>query len=145
MFRSRKTRIAALITAGALTFSASPALAQSQAVGQINQGNLISALNNVSAQVSDIQALNDLTITDVRVVNVEDVANNNRVLNNALNRNDVNIVRNSLNNFLNNSLNNINVEILNNALNQNNVTVDDVVAVNVLSDGTVVLFVQDQT
>ncbi len=95
------------------------------------------ALNNIALQVD---ALNDVTITenDVRVVNVEDVLNNNRVLNNALNNNDVDI--NVLQDFLNNSLNNNNVEVLNDVLNDNDVAIGDVVAVNVLSGGDVVVF-----
>jgi len=84
--------------------------------------------------------LNDLTITDVRVVNVEDAVNNNRVLNNVLNNNQTDIA--VLQDFLNNSLNNNNVEIIKNALNDNNVAISDVVAIDVLSDGEVVIFVQ---
>ena len=84
--------------------------------------------------------LNDLTITDVRVVNVEDAVNNNRVLNNVLNNNPTDIA--VLQDFLNNSLNNNNVEIIKNALNDNNVAISDVVAIDVLSDGEVVIFVQ---
>lgn len=82
--------------------------------------------------------LNDLTITDVRVVNVEDAVNNNRVLNNVLNnQTDIAVLQD----FLNNSLNN-NVEIIKNALNDNNVAISDVVAIDVLSGGEVVIFVQ---
>jgi hypothetical protein len=84
--------------------------------------------------------LNDLTITDVRVVNVEDAVNNNRVLNNVLNNNQTDIA--VLQDFLNNSLNNNNVEIIKNALNDNNVAISDVVAIDVLSGGEVVIFVQ---
>jgi hypothetical protein len=114
---------------------AAPAVA-AQNTKQANQGNLISALNNVSVQIDRVNALNDLTITDVRVVNVEDVLNNNNVLNNSLNNNDV------LTDFLNNSLNNNNVEIIKNVLNNNNVAIDDVVAINVLSGGDIVIFQQ---
>jgi hypothetical protein len=42
----------------------------------------------------------------------------------------------ALQNFLNNN------EVLNNSLNRNNVNVEDVVAVDVLRGGTVVVFVQ---
>ena len=84
--------------------------------------------------------LNDLTITDVRVVNVEDAVNNNRVLNNVLNNNQTDIA--VLQDFLNNSLNNNNVEIIKNALNDNNVAISDVVAIDVLSGSEVVIFVQ---
>ena len=115
MFRSRKTRLAALITAGALTFSASPALAQVSNPVQLNTGNVISALNNLNVQ-----------ITEVRVVNVEDSVNNNRVnvnaLQNFLNRNDVNVdIRNVLNDL--------------DVLNQNTVIVQDITVI----DGTILV------
>ena len=48
-----------------------------------------------------------------------------------------------LQDFLNNSVNNNNVEIIKNVLNNNNndVDIDDVVAIDVLRNGDVVLFV----
>ncbi len=115
-----------------------------QTAGQATFGNLIAALNNINVQIDRLNALNDLTIGDVNVVNVEDVLNGNNVqaLNNALNRNDVDI--NVLRDVLNNSLNNLNVEILNDALNNNNVAVGDVVAIDVLSGGDVNVFFQPQ-
>ena len=104
---------------------------------QINTGSLVSALNNVNIEIDNV--LNDLTITDVRVVNVEDSVNNNRVLNNVLNNNQTDIA--VLQDFLNNSVNNNNVEIIKNVLNNNDVDIDDVVAIDVLRNGDVVLFV----
>ncbi len=62
-----------------------PAFAQPT---QINTGSLVSALNNVNVEIDQLNVLNDLTITDVQVVNVEDSVNNNRVLNNVLNNNN---------------------------------------------------------
>lgn len=109
---------------------------QRQNVGQITQGNLIAALNNVNVNIQDLQALNNLTIEDVQVVNVEDVLNNARILNNSRFLNNITILQD----FLNNSLNNINVEILNDALNNNNVVISDVVAIDVLSGGDVIVF-----
>jgi hypothetical protein len=140
MLTPARARLSVVATAGALALgvAASPVQAQQKQGGQVTQGNLIAALNNINLEIDRLNALNDLTITDVRVVNVEDVANNNRALNNALNRNDVDVLRN----FLNNSLNNNNVEILNDALNNNNVNVSDVVAINVLSGDRVVIFEQ---
>jgi hypothetical protein len=67
----------------------------------------------------------------VRLVNGKDVLNRNNVLNNALNRNDVDVK--SLRNFLNNSVNN-NEEVIKNAF--NNVAIGDVVAIDVLSKAT---------
>ncbi len=131
-----KVRLAAGLTAGAMMLSLSgPAFA---APTQINTGSLVSALNNVNIEIDNV--LNDLTITDVQVVNVEDAVNNNRVLNNVLNNNQTDIA--VLQDFLNNSVNNNNVEIIKNALNNNNVAISDVVAIDVLSGGEVVIFVQ---
>src|SRR4051794_13305450 len=83
---------------------------------QANFGNLVSALNNVAAQIDHVNALNNITIGQVQVVNVQDVLNGNnvRALNNALNRNldDVHVLQN----FLNNSVNNNNVSVLDQAL-----------------------------
>jgi len=109
---------------------------------QVNQGNLISALNNINVQIDRLNALNNLTINDVQVVNVEDVLNNSNVLTNFLN--------NSVNNntILSNLLNNNNCSVvavcnvLNQSLNDNIVAISDLIAVNVLSGGDVILFYQ---
>lgn len=95
---------------------------------RMNTGSLVSALNNVN---SEIRNLHDLTIEDIRVVAVEDSINNNRVLNN---QTDIAVLQD----FLNNN----NVEIIKYAL--NNVNIDDVVAIDVLSGGDVVVFVHPQ-
>ncbi len=130
-----KVRLAAGLTAGAMMLSLSgPAFA---APAQINTGSLVSALNNVNIEIDNL--LNNLTIQDVQVVNVEDSVNNNRVLNNILNNNQTDIA--VLQDFLNNSVNNNNVEIIKNVLNNNNIDIDDVVAIDVLRNGDVVVFV----
>jgi hypothetical protein len=135
-----KARIGACAVALALAgFTGSSALAASP-VQQITQGNLIAALNNINVQIDKLSALNNLSISNVRVVNVQDVLNNNNVLNNALNRNNVNIQ--VLQDLLNNSLNNNNVQILDNALNNNDVAIGQVVAIDVLSGGDVIVFNQ---
>ncbi len=130
-----KTKLLAGVTAVAMMLAvAGPAAAlptQANDTAQINQGNLISALNNVNAEINNIRALNNLTVSDVQVVNVEDAVNNNNVLNNVLRNADID----ALQNFLNNN------EVLNDSLNQNDVNVEDVVAVDVLRGGTVVVFV----
>ncbi len=133
-----KVRLAAGLTAGAMMLSLSgPAFA---APTQINTGSLVSALNNVNIEIDQLNVLNDLTITDVQVVNVEDSVNNNRVLNNVLNNNQTDIA--VLQDFLNNSLNNNNnVEIIKNVLNNNDIDIDDVVAIDVLRNGDVLVFV----
>lgn len=112
---------------------AAPAVAQPSA-DQVSFGTLISALNNIAVQVERIDALNDLTVENVRVVNVQDTLNGNRVraLNNALR--DAYI--DALQNFLNDN------EIIKDSLNNNDVAISDVVAVSVLSGGEVVVFAQ---
>ncbi len=133
-----KARSAAF--AGVLALAGVPvwgALAQPP-VTQINQGQLISALNNVNVQVDRVNALNNLTLSDIRVVNVQDVIHNSSVLNNALRDANIQVLQD----FLNGSLNNNVVQVLNNALNNNNVNVSRVVAVDVLSGGDVILFNQ---
>jgi hypothetical protein len=134
-----RLRLAAGLTAGAMMLSLTgPALAQTQGnqVGQATFGNLIAALNNINPEINNLEALNDLTITEARVVNVENVLNGNnvRALNNSLNRNGVDIIE--LRNVVNNN------EIIKNALNNFDVAISDVVAIDVLSGGEVVVFVQ---
>nr|WP_290221308.1 hypothetical protein [Trichocoleus desertorum] len=139
--QNKQVRLASMLGAGifmlgipAVTLMQEPASAQR--AGQATVGNLVAALNNIAVQITNLQALNDLTVQNVRVVNVEDVLNGNNVeaLNNALNRNNVEIV--TLRNVLNNN------EVIKNALNNNNVAVNDVVAIDVLSGGDVVVFAQ---
>ena len=105
---------------------------------QANFGNLVSALNNVAVQLENVQVLSN--IGNLEVVHVSDVLNGNNVqaLNNALNRNAVDIAL--LQNFLNNSVNNNNVEVLKNFLNNSNVNIQDLVAINVLSGGDITVF-----
>ena len=139
--QNRQVRLASMLGAGilmlgipAVTLMQEPASAQQ--AGQATVGNLVSALNNIAVQITNLEALNDLTVEDVRVVDVDDVLNDNNVeaFNNALNRNNVEIV--TLRNVLNNN------EVIKNALNNNDVAVSDVVAIEVLSGGDVVVFAQ---
>jgi len=133
-----KTRLATFVAALALAgVPVSGALAQPP-VTQINQGQLIAALNNVNVQVDRVNALNNLTLNDIQVVNVQDVIHNSSVLNNVLRDANIQVLQD----FLNGSLNNNVVQVLNNALNNNNVNVSRVVAIDVLSGGDVILFNQ---
>lgn len=94
-----KKRLAAGLTAGAMMLAmASPAMA-APPVQVITGNSLVSVLNNAN-----------VTLTNVRVVNVEDSVNNNRVLNNV----EVNVLRDFLNN------NTVNVDV-NNVLNNNTI------------------------
>jgi hypothetical protein len=139
--QNKQVRLASMLGAGilmlgipAVTLMQEPVSAQT--AKQATAGNLITALNNIAVQITNLAALNDLTVEDVQVVNVEDVLNDNNVeaLNNALNRNNVEIL--NLRNVLNNN------EVIKNALNNNDVAINDVVAIDVLSGGDVVVFAQ---
>lgn len=107
-----------------------------QQVGQATFGNLIAALNNIAVEINELEALNGLTVKDVQVVNISDLLKGNNVeaLNNALNRNNVEVAR--LTNVLNNNT------VLTDFLKNNNIAVSRVVAIDVLSGGGVTLFVQ---
>ncbi|MBW4488580.1 MAG: hypothetical protein KME12_12395 [Trichocoleus desertorum ATA4-8-CV12] len=142
--QNKQVRLASMLGAGilmlgipAVTLMQEPASAQ--IVKQATAGNLIAALNNIAVEITNLKALNNLTVEHVRVVNVEDVLNGNNVnaLNNALNRNNVEIL--NLQNVLNDN------EIIKNVLNNNNVALTDVVAIDVLSGGDVVVFSQKQS
>ncbi len=96
---SHRSRVASAIVAVAASFAvAAPAVAQ-QGAQQVSFGKLTSALNNVAVQVDRVNALNDLTVEDVQVVNVEDSLNGNRVraLNNALRDADIDALQEFLN------------------------------------------------
>ena len=131
---------AALVISAPAAASAQSGGGNSQNVGQATFGNLIAALNNITVAIGELNALNDLTVQDVQLVDVDNVLNKNNVsaLNNALNRNNVEILnlRNVLNDneVIKNALNNWNV------LNNPDIAITDVVAIDVLSGGDVIVF-----
>ncbi len=84
--------------------------------------------------------MNNITIADVQVVNVEDVLNNTDILRNARFLNNITILQDFLNNSLNN--NDVEISIIEDALNNLNIQIGQVVAVDVLSGGDVVVFYQ---
>jgi hypothetical protein len=133
---SKLLRVFAAATMFAAVAPSSSFAQTTQRSRQVTRGNVISALNNIDAQISRLNALNNLTVSRVRVVNVSNLFNKNNVnaLNNALNNNHTQIL--NLHNVLNNN------EVIKNALNQNNVALDRVVAINVLSGGGVTVFRQ---
>lgn len=134
-----RTLVATVVAGGALLVGAPVAGAAHKEAHQVNQGNLIAALNNIAVQIDELNALNDLTIQDVRLVNVQNVLNNNNVLNNSLNRNDVDI------NILRDALNNCTVVsciTVTDVLNDNDILINRVVAISVLSGGDVIVFYQ---
>lgn len=150
MIRKRTLIRAALVAAFAV---ASPSISaaqggggNNQGTGQVTFGNLIAALNNVSVAINQLNALNNVNVSQVRLVNVQNLLNGNNVeaLNNALNRNNVEIL-NLRNVLTNNSCSVVAVcNSLNNVLNNNNVAIGQVVALSVLSGGNVILFYQPQ-
>lgn len=133
-----KRTLSALFVGALVVLAAAPAVSAQQNSEQATFGNLVAALNNISAQIDNLEALNDLTVEDVRVVSADNLLRgaNVEALNNALNRNNVEVLR--LRDVLNDN------EIIKNALNNNNVAVNDVVAIDVLSGGEVVVFTQPQ-
>jgi hypothetical protein len=129
------TLIAVLATVPAAGLAADSTQQQAR---QATFGNLIAALNNLAVEIQELEALNDLTIGDVRLVNVSDLLNGNNVeaLNNALNRNKTEVAR--LTNVLNNNT------VLTDFLKNNNIAVSRVIAIDVLSGGGVTVFAQPQ-
>ena len=90
--RNKKARLAALLTAGVMTLGVSaPAMANHvpNAI-QLNQGNLVSVLNNLNVQITDVEVRD--------VADVYDITVNVNALQNFLNRNDVDVdIRDVLN------------------------------------------------
>lgn len=109
---------------------------QNVAQSGVTAGNLLAALNQVNANIQDFIDVEDLQLANIQVVNVEDVLNNADILNNSPFLNNVTVLQD----FLNDSLNDLNVQILNNALNNNDVVITDVVAIDVLSGGDLLVF-----
>lgn len=106
-----KARLAAVLTALAMMLAiASPAMANHvpNAV-QLNQGNLISVLNNLNVQITDV------VVQDV--ADVHDITVNVNALQNFLNRNDVDV-------DISNVLNNLNVDVDANILTIQGIAID---------------------
>jgi ketopantoate reductase len=121
-----------VFAAATLFAVATPATSPAQTTKQskqVTRGNVIAALNNIDAQISKLNTLNNLKLTDIRVVNVQNLFNKNNIsaLNNALNKNHTEIL--NLRNVLNNN------DVIKNVLNNSNIALDRVVAINVLSGG----------
>ncbi|MBD2388565.1 hypothetical protein [Cylindrospermum sp. FACHB-282] len=131
--------IASVVGAGLFMFGVpsltinQPAAAE-ETTNQAAFENLIAALNNVSAEINDLSLLNNLTSSQVKLVNVKDLLNDDNVeaFNNALNTNTVQII--TLRNILNSN------QVIKNVLNSNNVNIGQVVAIDVLSGGDVLVF-----
>lgn len=131
--KSKKARLAALLTAGAMTFAVTaPAVAAPNPTNQSGgAAGVVAAVVQVDDTLNELSVLSPGGDQNIEVVTVKDSLNN--VLNNSPILSD-NVIM--LQNFLNDN------EVLKNALNNLDVDVSDVVAVDVLSDGTIVVFSQ---
>jgi hypothetical protein len=139
-------RIAVLTVVLAAALVVAPTASPQQDSRQANFGNLIAALNNINVQIERLNVLSNIRDSNVQVVNVEDVlsGNNIRALNNALNNNNVEILtlRNFLNDVLDVSETQCSLVALCDVLNDADIVVSDVIAINVLSGGDVIIFEQ---
>ncbi len=131
--KSKKARLAALLTAGVMTCAVTaPAVAAPNPTNQSGgAAGVVAAVVQVDDTLNELSVLSPGGDQNIEVVTVKDSLNN--VLNNSPILSD-NVI--TLQNFLNNN------EVLKNALNNLDVDVSDVVAVDVLSDGTIVVFSQ---
>ncbi len=131
--KSKKARLAAALTAGALTLTvAAPALAAPSPTNQSGgAAGVVAAVVQVDDTLNELRVLSPNGDQNIEVVTVKDSLNN--VLNNSpiLSNNVV-----TLQNFLNNNT------VLTDFLNANDIAISDVVAVDVLSGGDIVIFVQ---
>ena len=133
-------RIAVLTVVLAAALVVAPTASPKQENRQATFGNLIAALNNINVQIDRLNVLSNLDAEEIRLVNVENVlsGNNIRALNNALNNNDVDVLRDFLND---NECSVVAVcDSLNNVLNDADIVITDVIAINVLSGGDVIVF-----
>ena len=123
---------------GATAPTSAPSAPQfQQNAAQAVFGNLIAALNNINAQII---ALNNIDISNVevnvvRIGNLDLTVRQVDILNNVLNNNAVDIAL--LQDFLND--NDIDV-VIGDVLSRNNVEIGQVVAIDVLSGGDVIIF-----
>ena len=133
--KSKKARLAAALTAGALTLTvAAPAIAAPSTTNQSGgAAGVVAAVVQVDDTLNELRVLSPNGDQNIEVVTVKDSLNN--VLNNSpiLSNNVV-----TIQDFLNNN----DVAVLTDFLNNNNIAIDDVVAVDVLSGGDIVVFVQ---
>lgn len=110
--------------------------ATEQAAEPVTFGSLMIALKDVGAQIDELQALSNLTAEGVQVVNVEGLLQGAslEVLNNTVDEREAEI--RTLKDALSGN------EVIMSALSDNNVAIEDVVAVDVLRQGEVVVFYQ---
>jgi hypothetical protein len=136
----RGTQLVAALSAAVLWLGAPTVLAQQQESRLAAFGNLPEALNNTNVE---IQALHRLDVQSIRVVMVDvgelRSGNNSQVLSHALNTNQANI--RALQDFLNNAETPAGAA-MRNWLIANQLVVNEVVALDVLDDSTVIVFYQ---
>ena len=134
----RRAQLVGALSAAVMLLSAPAVMAQQQEVRSVPPGNLLAALANTSAE---IQALSSLDAESIRVVTVEvgDLLSGHDVQggSNALNWDQANIL--ALQHFLSNHQTAAAVAIRNSLI-RNQLVVNEVVAIDVLTDGEVILF-----
>ncbi len=107
-----------------------------------NATSAAAAPRQVGGAAGLVAAVVQIAADDVVTVNVVDSFNNINVLNNVLNNspilsnNDIDITIGDVN-----ILNNVQVALLQNFLNNNNINIDDVVAIGLLDTGDIIVFV----
>jgi hypothetical protein len=121
--------LAAFIAAAVLLIPAAASAAPRNATVQSGgAAGLVAAVVQVDDTLNNLSVLSD--IGSIEVITVKNSLNN--VLRNARFLNNVTVLQD----FLNNN----DVDVLNNALNNNNVVISDVIAIDVLSGGDIVVF-----
>ena len=131
--KSKKACLAAVLTAGTMTLTlAAPAIAAPSPTNQSGgAAGVIAAVVQVDDTLNDLSVLSPGGDQNIEVVTVKNSLNN--VLNNSpiLSNNVI-----TLQGFLNDNT------VLTDFLNDNNILITDVVAVDVLSGGDIVVFVR---
>lgn len=133
--KSKKARLAAVLVAGAMTVTvAAPAMGAPSPTNQSGgAAGVVAAVVQVDDTLNELSVLSPGGDQNIEVVTVKDSLNN--VLNNSpiLSNNVI-----TLQNFLNNNT------VLTDFLNDNNILITDVVAVDVLSGGDIVIYTVPQ-
>jgi hypothetical protein len=139
------TRVLVALGAAALALSVSSTSEASFDVPVAS--DCMSALANITGEKNQLIALEQLgpiDVSDIKIVYLEDILNGSELLNvsNTLNKLSVILALVSLHNTLNNIdvIENSDVLTFADFLNGNDVDVSDVVGVNVLNDGNVLVF-----
>lgn len=139
---SLKTRLISAIGAAAMILSVP--LVSMASWEEPDYSDVTYACKSITAELTQLLAIGKVDVSDVKIVYLEDILTNAELVNvkNTLNKLTVQLeiltLRNSLNKIQ--ILNGVNVLTFGDFLNNNNVNLSDVVAINVLEDGGVLVF-----